>query len=84
MKNNKIIQSPDPDIDTLKCPKCGCLWRSKGCYDYDNFGWAYEQAVCPSGCRTWFLQFPLRGKIVSREKEDSQHAYGYNGNDPVK
>lgn len=65
-----IVQSPDPDIDTLKCPKCGALWRAKGKYNYDDGGWHYYNAedgidhgCCPSGCKNFFA-IPVKGRSI--------------------
>lgn len=66
--NNIIIHSNDPDTDTLKCPECGVLWRSKGYYNYDEGGWIHEQDDCPNGCCTRFLQCPIQGKVIPRDK----------------
>jgi hypothetical protein len=67
MEVNKIIQSNNPDIDTLKCPKCGVIWCSHGYYNFDEGGWVYEDAYCPSGCRTWFSGSPVQGKTIPRD-----------------
>jgi hypothetical protein len=64
---NKIIQSPNPDIDTLKCPKCGAIWRSEGYYDYDEGGWVHEQDTCPNECRSRFLNILINGKVIPRD-----------------
>lgn len=60
-----VIQSNDPEIDTLKCPKCKAIWRAKGQYDYDAGGWNYELGddLCPCGCIN-FLGFRVTGKRV--------------------
>lgn len=70
--NNPAIQSPDPETDTLKCPKCGTLWRAKGHYNYDEGGWNYfneqsgfDEEFCPSGCKKLFGS-RVRGKVVTR------------------
>jgi hypothetical protein len=65
----KILQSQNPDIDTLKCPKCGAVWREKGFYDYDLGGWVYEdnlQGECPNDCRNW-LGTRIKGKVIPRD-----------------
>lgn len=62
--NRMIIQSNDPDTDTLKCPKCCAIWRSKGYYNYDEGGWVYEDVDCPNGCCTYFLKKPIQGKKI--------------------
>lgn len=63
--NNDIVQSNDPDTDTLKCPKCGTLWRANGHYNYDEGGWAYDddENICPLGC-TGLFGFRIKGKII--------------------
>lgn len=61
-----IIHSADTDTDTLKCPNCGCLWRSKGYYNYDEGGWVHEEDYCPNGCRTHILKLPIQGKVIVR------------------
>lgn len=72
MSYKQIIQSPDPDIDTLRCPKCSALWRAKGHYDYDQGGWNYyneteciDEELCPNGCRNFF-GFRTKGKLVNK------------------
>jgi hypothetical protein len=66
MKKHKVIQSPNPDTDTLKCPKCNALWRAKGHYNYDEGGWAYDadEEYCPKGCKN-FIGFRVKGKLTS-------------------
>ena len=71
MNTNKIIQSSNPDVDTLKCPKCGAIWRSKGYYN-DKGGWVYEVKNCPSGCRTRFLLNPVEGVVITRDLLDKR------------
>lgn len=62
-----IIQSTNPDVDTLKCPKCGCIWRSLGYYDYDEGGWSHgTEDFCPNHCRTKILGLPITGRVVPR------------------
>ncbi|WP_423408013.1 hypothetical protein AABM38_20425 [Heyndrickxia sp. MSNUG] len=65
MKKNKIIQSLDPDIDTLKCPKCNAIWRVKGSYEFGLDIWVYEldEEYCPNGCKNFF-GFRVIGKKV--------------------
>lgn len=64
-------QSPDPDIDTLKCPKCGTIWHAKGNYDYDLGGWNYfgedgnNEGLCPSRCKN-ILGAHITGKEIKR------------------
>lgn len=72
MKDNKIIQSPNPDIDTLKCPKCNALWLAEGHYNYDEGGWNYfnedtgiDNEICPNGCKNFF-GFRVKGRIIKR------------------
>jgi hypothetical protein len=60
---HSVIQSSDPDIDTLKCPKCKALWRAKGHYDSEG-KWDYDYAdICPQGCFNFF-GFKIKGKRV--------------------
>lgn len=70
---SSIMQSPDPETDTLKCPKCRALWRAKGHYNYDLGGWNYyneeegiDEDLCPSGC-TSFFGSRIKGKVIPRE-----------------
>lgn len=60
----KVIQSNNPDTDTLICPKCGALWRAKGYYDRDEGGWVHElkEEYCPRYCRNLF-GFRISGKV---------------------
>lgn len=73
MEKLKIIQSPNLNIDTLKCPKCNVLWRAEGHYNYDEGGWNYfneetgiDEDICPNGC-TNFFGFRIRGKMTPRD-----------------
>lgn len=68
MKNDKLIHSPNPDIDTLKCPKCNTLWRAEGYYNYDEGGWNYGMdQYCPNNCKSLF-GFPIEGKVYRNPK----------------
>lgn len=66
MKSLNIIQSSDPDVDTLKCPKCGALWRSRGHYNYDEGGWVHDEDYCPNDCVNFF-GFEIKGKVILRD-----------------
>jgi hypothetical protein len=65
MLKDKIIQSPNPAIDTFKCPKCGAIWRAEGFYDFDLGGWIYDidDEYCPCDCRN-ILGFRIKGQVT--------------------
>ena len=65
-REEDLVHSNDPDIDTLRCPKCKAIWRSKGHYNYDEGGWVYENAednLCPCGCEN-FLGYRIKGLVL--------------------
>lgn len=62
-----IIQSPNPAVDTMKCPKCGVIWRSLLVYDEHLEAEVHEEDNCPNECRNFF-GFPVFGKVIPREK----------------
>ncbi|NOV01331.1 hypothetical protein [Paenibacillus planticolens] len=63
----QIIQSSNPDIDTLKCPKCKAIWRAEGEHAWGDDRWSYKlgEDKCPSGCITFF-GFRVTGKLVKK------------------
>lgn len=66
MSNKDILQSPDLNIDTLKCPKCNAIWRSEWYYDYDEGGLVHEEDLCPNGCCTKILKTRIKGNVIPR------------------
>lgn len=61
---NNVIQSTNPNIDTLKCPKCGALWRAEGEHAWGEENWTYKlnEELCPRSCRNLF-GFRIEGKV---------------------
>lgn len=58
-----VVQSANPDIDTLKCPKCGALWRAEGEHAWGEERWSYKlnEDRCPRLCLNFF-GFRIRGR----------------------